>query len=341
LAEAILSKSPHPIAVAAGTLVLVCLIGAFMMVPSIVCMPGLIGDGACAAKPLAPAVVAKPMPVTAPEPAAATAVAVVPAAAAPTAPTAAAAVTAAIAPAKAAATLTGNKLISASFDQLRGTPTATGGGGNAMTAQQAVDNAVALAPNPAPVGPKARVVATTAVRPDGSLIGGSPAAAGAPDALGFAADTGTVPLAPVNPSSDDSAATAAAAVADPSAPAANAAPTTQVASADTGAANTATTVSDVPASPVPLAPPPTRVATAAPTAKSTAAAASSGTTMIVGGSGVTVRSAPHTKSGPLFNLAAGQKVTVAERSHNWLRITDSQGRSGWAYASLFRGGKSK
>ena len=58
--------------------------------------------------------------------------------------------------------------------------------------------------------------------------------------------------------------------------------------------------------------------------------------MIVGGGGVTVRSGPSRGRGQLFNLAAGEKVTVTARQRGWVQITDSQGRQGWAYSSLLR-----
>ena len=301
-----------------------CLIGAFMMVPSVVCMPGLIGDGACAAKPVAKAPSPGDHATTSPEPAA---------------PSAAA--TAAATPVKAAAALTSANLISASFDQLRGTAGQPTGGTTA--AQKAVDTAVALAPDPAPVGPKARVVTTTPVRPDGTLIGAPAADAAAPDALGYAA-TGTVPLAPLDavaPASTNAAAPATQ-VAE-AAPADASAGSTAIAGADSAPSGAAPETAAV--EPVPL-PAPARVASATPAATpaakpATAADAGPATVMIVGGSGVTVRAAPKTASTALFNLPAGQKVTVADRTRGWLHITDSQGRTGWAYSSLFRAGKAK
>lgn len=61
----------------------------------------------------------------------------------------------------------------------------------------------------------------------------------------------------------------------------------------------------------------------------------SGPRMKVGGSGVSVRSGPSKTHGVLFNLAAGQKVTVTSKQRGWLQITDSTGRHGWAYSNLF------
>jgi uncharacterized protein YgiM (DUF1202 family) len=57
--------------------------------------------------------------------------------------------------------------------------------------------------------------------------------------------------------------------------------------------------------------------------------------MKVGGSGVSVRSGPSKAHGVLFNLAAGQKVTVSGKQRGWLQITDAAGRHGWAYSDLF------
>ena len=94
---------------------------------------------------------------------------------------------------------------------------------------------------------------------------------------------------------------------------------------DTPAAEAAALPRAASADPVPLAAP----STPRP-------AASSGTAMIVGGGGVTVRSGPSRGRGQLFNLAAGEKVTVTARQRGWVQITDSQGRQGWAYSSLLR-----
>lgn len=94
-----------------------------------------------------------------------------------------------------------------------------------------------------------------------------------------------------------------------------------------GPAAASTALATAAPEPVPMAPPPPRAA---------ATASSGNNVMRVGGSGVTVRSAPSRAGGPLFNLAAGEKVTVAGRQRGWVEITDAHGRHGWAYSSLLR-----
>jgi uncharacterized protein YgiM (DUF1202 family) len=49
------------------------------------------------------------------------------------------------------------------------------------------------------------------------------------------------------------------------------------------------------------------------------------------GQGVTVRAGPGKSNKALFALAGGTRVNVLENQKGWLRITDSKGRSGWAY----------
>lgn len=89
------------------------------------------------------------------------------------------------------------------------------------------------------------------------------------------------------------------------------------------------------AAPVPMGPPSKAVqAKAAEVAKDEPA--HDGSHMKVGGSGVSVRAGPSKSKSVLFNLAAGQKVTVGARQRGWLQVTDAQGRSGWAYSELLR-----
>lgn len=60
-----------------------------------------------------------------------------------------------------------------------------------------------------------------------------------------------------------------------------------------------------------------------------------GKTATVGGQGVNVRSAPSkSKSKVLFSLAGGTEVTITDSSKGWQYVTDSKGRSGWAYKDL-------
>jgi hypothetical protein len=61
------------------------------------------------------------------------------------------------------------------------------------------------------------------------------------------------------------------------------------------------------------------------------AASFDGNTRTVKGMGVNVRSAPTSAGGKLFALKGGEKVTVIETKRGWVRVTDSRGRSGWAY----------
>ena len=56
----------------------------------------------------------------------------------------------------------------------------------------------------------------------------------------------------------------------------------------------------------------------------------------VAGSGVTVRSGPGKSNKQLFNLSGGTQVTVLDDSKGWLKIKDTQGRTGWAYKSYIR-----
>jgi|GEM_PF-3770622 len=73
-----------------------------------------------------------------------------------------------------------------------------------------------------------------------------------------------------------------------------------------------------------------------PAAAPTAVASTDGAAMQVGGGGVTVRSAPSRNGSALFNLAAGEKVTVTGHQHGWAQIRDARGRTGWAYENLLR-----
>jgi len=72
-------------------------------------------------------------------------------------------------------------------------------------------------------------------------------------------------------------------------------------------------------------------AKAAPATKAAKVADISADTRTVAGSGVTVRSGPGKSYGRKFALAAGEKVKVSDSQKGWLKITDDQGRTGWAY----------
>ncbi|MEQ1770215.1 MAG: SH3 domain-containing protein [Devosia sp.] len=65
------------------------------------------------------------------------------------------------------------------------------------------------------------------------------------------------------------------------------------------------------------------------TPKTKKAAASN--TRKVAGQGVNVRSGAGKSKGKLFALPGGSVVTVLEDDKGWLKITDSQGRTGWIY----------
>jgi Meckel syndrome type 1 protein len=56
----------------------------------------------------------------------------------------------------------------------------------------------------------------------------------------------------------------------------------------------------------------------------------------VKGQGVNVRSGPSSSAGKLFALAGGVEVTVTDNKRGWLKVTDSRGRTGWAYSSFLR-----
>ncbi|MDB5562192.1 MAG: hypothetical protein JWN11_1610 [Hyphomicrobiales bacterium] len=73
----------------------------------------------------------------------------------------------------------------------------------------------------------------------------------------------------------------------------------------------------------------------APPARPAQPAAKSGTMVVGGPGGVTVRSGPSKSNAGLFGLAVGQKVSVTSNQNGWLQIVDGQGRTGWAYSSFF------
>jgi hypothetical protein len=311
-------KSPNPLLVAVGTVVLVGLIGSLMIVPSLVCIPGLLGDGACPTRGPAPmpapkaAAVLHPQDPTVMNTPAATPV---DAANAPVA-VAAAPVTA---PAASAEPPKGN-VVAGSFALLKPQPDAASATGLAAPAAGPETGAGT------PLTPKTRVVVTTAVRPDGSLVGGPAIDASTPGpAVVQAASHTTV---------GQEAVQAVAAVAAPTTPASDT--TTPAGNDDVSAYTASAPAPDNVVKPMPARP--TEKVASVPESSPPAASAPVGSTMVVGGSGVTVRSGPHTKSGMLFNLAAGQTVKVSDKQHGWAHITDSQGRSGWAYASLLRAG---
>jgi hypothetical protein len=78
------------------------------------------------------------------------------------------------------------------------------------------------------------------------------------------------------------------------------------------------------AEPEPASAPATEVASTEPTGASS-------DQRTVAGSGVNVRSGPGRSNGTLFTLAGGEKVKVLENQNGWLKITDDQNRTGWAY----------
>ncbi len=84
-----------------------------------------------------------------------------------------------------------------------------------------------------------------------------------------------------------------------------------------------------------LAPPEEEVAAPVPAKKKAAkkAAAAAGDVRTVLGQGVNVRSGPSSSAGKLFALVGGSEVTVSETQKGWLKITDKEGRTGWAYKS--------
>lgn len=65
--------------------------------------------------------------------------------------------------------------------------------------------------------------------------------------------------------------------------------------------------------------------------------ASSGDVRTVKGQGVNVRSGPSSSSGKMFALRGGTKVTVTDTNRGWLKITDPNGRTGWAYQQFLSG----
>lgn len=65
--------------------------------------------------------------------------------------------------------------------------------------------------------------------------------------------------------------------------------------------------------------------------------ASSSDVRTVKGQGVNVRSGPSSSSGKMFALRGGTKVTVTDTNRGWLKITDPNGRTGWAYQQYLSG----
>jgi SH3-like domain-containing protein len=57
----------------------------------------------------------------------------------------------------------------------------------------------------------------------------------------------------------------------------------------------------------------------------------------VASSGVTVRAGPGKSNKALFNLSGGAEVSVIDESKGWLKVTDTDGRTGWAYKTYIRG----
>lgn len=57
----------------------------------------------------------------------------------------------------------------------------------------------------------------------------------------------------------------------------------------------------------------------------------------VASSGVTVRAGPGKSNKALFNLSGGAPVSVLDDSKGWLKVKDTDGRTGWAYKTYIRG----
>jgi SH3-like domain-containing protein len=57
----------------------------------------------------------------------------------------------------------------------------------------------------------------------------------------------------------------------------------------------------------------------------------------VASSGVTVRAGPGKSNKALFNLSGGAEVRVLDESKGWLKVKDTDGRTGWAYKTYIRG----
>jgi SH3-like domain-containing protein len=68
-----------------------------------------------------------------------------------------------------------------------------------------------------------------------------------------------------------------------------------------------------------------------PASRKNVASASAGDVRTVKGQGVNVRSGPSSSAGKLFALVGGTEVTVTDTQKGWLKVTDSRGRTGWAY----------
>ncbi len=65
--------------------------------------------------------------------------------------------------------------------------------------------------------------------------------------------------------------------------------------------------------------------------------AAGGNTGTIAGKGANVRSSPTKgKNQVLFTIPGGATVTLGEKSHGWVKVTDSQGRSGWVYGDYVR-----
>jgi hypothetical protein len=206
-----------------------------------------------------------------------------------------------------AAAPSAGSLISATFSQLPQAQSATAG---------AAASAAAGATPLLPAAPTTHVVKTTTIKidPPGETVAASQ----------------SVPLALANPSPAVDAAPAAPSGA--AAPAASApAPAAMAPAPD--AKSIASVSTDT--APVPMAPP-AKEAKAKVASVEKTSPAPSGAQMKVGGSGVSVRAGPSKSKSVLFNLAAGQKVTVGSRQRGWVQITDAQGRSGWAYSDYLR-----
>lgn len=275
---------------------------------SLRCVPGLFWRGACPMMALPTAI--RPADLQSAQPVAAPVAAVASANAAPTPAAGDAAVAPPAAAIAAPGTLTSNSGVLAEASAA----------GAAVSPSSLTSTAPDISGSPAPStvstalgGPTTRLVATTVVH------------AAVPDAI----ETLDTSVASLGAAPDDASAIVAA---PPAAP-----PLAAIAAA------APTLASATPADPPVPADPPQRVAsipTAAAVTPAVAQVPSTGTVapgvMIVSsGSGVTVRAGPNRAQPQVFALGAHEKVTVAEDQHGWLHITDSRGRTGWAYSDFF------
>lgn len=260
-----------------------------------------------------------------------------PAAQAGNGPHAAEPAVAAAAPSAAPVTADPGALISDTFNQLQATPitgaapaaadigTAAAGTPDLSVPTtrfvQTIHVAVPAAAAPAPVAALAPPADTSAAAP---VVAAAPAS-GEPPADSTVETAAAAPAAVAAPSVAEAPAVADPLPGDAPAPggalAAETAPEIEVAQADPAPAATA---------PAPVDPAPVPLVRAGKRG-----AARGG--FAVRSTGVTVRSGPARGRGTLFNLGAGEKVSVISRQHGWAEIIDARGRRGWVYGTFLSG----